>query len=146
MQGDALPAGDHVARHCRKNDLHWTGQVADGILECALVPDDDGLSVTWLEFFKGPNRQANMVGVRSAITAVLKPKPSNRLAVLNVGNIERAGNAHSAAGLQVIEDPYTDPPPGNPAHALVKEAATLGDQKLREAIAATVQPGDIETY
>ena len=146
MKGDPLPAGDHVARHCRRNDLHYAGSVPDGILECALVPDDDGLSVTWLEFFKGPNRQANMLGVRSAMTAVLTPKPSNRLAVFNVGNIERAGKAHSGAGLQVVEDPYTDPAPGNPAHALVKEAATLGDKTLREAIAATVQPGDIETY
>ena len=146
MKGDPLPAGDHAARHCRQNDLHYNGKIPDGILECALVPDEDGLSVTWLEFFKGSDRKANMVGVRSAITAVLTPKPSNRLAVLNVGKIEQAGKAHSAGGLQVIEDPYTDPPPGNPAHALVKEPATLADKTLREAIAATVQPSDMETY
>jgi hypothetical protein len=85
-----------------------------------------------------------MAGVRGAIG--LTHKPSNRLAVINVGNIERAGAAATAAGLHVIEDPYTDPPPGNPAHALVKEPVELGDQKLREAIAATIQPSDIETY
>jgi hypothetical protein len=146
LKGDRLLPAHHVARHCRQNDLHYAGKIPAGILECALVPDEDGLSVTWLEFFGGKDRVANMAGVRAAITAGLTPKPSNRLAVLNVGNIERAGSAASAAGLRVIEDPYTNPPPGNPAHALVKEAATLGDQKLREAIAATVQPADIETY
>jgi hypothetical protein len=142
LQGDALPATDHVARHCRKNDLHWTGPVADGVLECAFLPrpnEDDGLSTTWLEFFKG-TRQQNMMEVRKHIG--LTPKASNRLAVLNVRNIKNAGKAHSTAGLQVTEEPD----PNNPAHALIKEATTLADLILREALAATVQPSDIETY
>jgi len=142
LQGDASPATDHVARHCRKNDLHWTGTIADGVLECAFLPrrnEDDGLSATWLEFFKG-TRQQNMAEVRKHIG--LTPTASNRLAVLNVRKIESAGKAHSAAGLRVTEEPD----PTNPAHALIKEAATLADLTLREALAATVQPSDIETY
>lgn len=143
VKGDRLPASHHVARHCRKNDLIWSGRVAVGVQEGAFVPNDaDGLSVTWLGYFGG-DRQANIAGVRSAIG--LTPKPSNRLAVLNIGNIERAGAA-IGAGLLVVEDPFTDPPPGNPAHALVKEASELANRKLREALAAMAQPADIETY
>jgi hypothetical protein len=144
VRGDRLPPQHHVARHCRKNDLIWSGAVATGILECALMPraqENDGLSSTWLEFFGG-DRQHNMSGVRRHIG--LTPKQSNRLAVINVGNIETVRNP---AALYVIEDPYTDPPPGNPAHALIKEPANLQqDQKLREAIALTVQASDIEPY
>lgn len=143
MKGDRLSASHHVARHCRKNDLIWSGKLVVGVQEGAFVPNDaDGLSVTWLEYF-GADRQANIAAVRAAIG--LTPRPSNRLAVLNVGNIERIG-AEIGAGLVVVEDPYTDPPPGNPAHALIREASALADQKLREALAAMVQPADIETY
>jgi len=104
------------------------------------VPDPDGLSSTWLEFFGG-DRSHNLAGVRRVIG--LTPKPSNRLAVLNVGRIETAGNA---VGLHVIEDPFDDPPPGNPAHALVKEPIGLQNKKIREAIASTVQVSDLEKY
>jgi hypothetical protein len=143
-KGDRLQPAHHVARHCRYNDLIWNGATATGIQECALMPDEDGVSVTWLEFFAGKDRQSNMVAVRAAIRNRITPKPkSNRLAVLNVLNIEKTGQA---AGLFVIEDPDIDPPPGNPAHALVKEPAALQDQKLREAIAAAVRPQDIEMY
>jgi hypothetical protein len=46
-EGDRLPPEHHVARHCRKNDLIWSGAVAIGIQECALVvTDPDGLSVS----------------------------------------------------------------------------------------------------
>lgn len=142
-QETRLPPQNHVARHCRKNDLDWFGVTPVGILECALIPDQDGISVTCVEFFGGANRQSNMPQVRAAVCTRLTPKvKSNRLAILNVGRIEGAGQANGAA-LRVIEDPD---PPGNPGHALVKEPADLNDKKVREAIAATVQQGDIETY
>ena len=65
--------------------------------------------------------------------------------MLSIGNIERLATAIGAS-LVVVEDPYTDPPPGNPAHALVKEASALADEKFREVLVATVQPTDIEMY
>ena len=141
MKGDRLPAHEHVARHCRKNDLFWNGIVPERVLESAFEPDDDGVSTTWLEFFKG-NHHQNLIEVRKAVCASLTPKSSNRLAILNVGNIE--ANA-AAAKAHVIEDPIADPR-GNPAHALVKEPADFKDVKVREAVAATVKPADIETY
>src|SRR5271170_7867554 len=99
LKGDRLPPTHHVARHCRKNDLVIDPNTLapSGVQECALVPDPDGLSSTWLEFFGG-DRSHNLAGVRRVIG--LTPKPSNRLAVLNVGRIETAGNA---VGLHVIE-------------------------------------------
>lgn len=144
-KGDRLPPEHHVARHCRKNDLDWNGNTPIGILDCALTPDTDGVSTTWLEFFGSSDRKANMPHVRAAVTVFLTPKPSNRLAVLNVGNIESAGAAAGLA-LRVIEDPFDVPPPGNPAHALGKEPADWHDQKVREAITFTISQGDIETY
>jgi hypothetical protein len=140
LKGDRLPSEHHIARHCRKNDLRLdlTTLAPVGILECALVPDPDGVSTTWLEFFQG-DRAHNIAGVRRAIG--LTPKRSNRLAVLNIGSIEIAGHA---VGLHAIEDALN--PPHNPAHALIKEPADLQDKTLREAVASTVQATDLETY
>ena len=104
-----------------------------------MQPDPDGLSVVWLEFFGG-DRQRNLVGVRGALG--LQFRASHRFAVINVGSLETAG---SAVGAHAIEDPITDPPPGNPAHALVKEPGHLQDRKIREAIAQTIQDSDLES-
>jgi hypothetical protein len=83
-----------------------------------------------------------MAEIRNYIN--LKTNKSNRLAVVNVGNIQTAGNA---VGLHAVEDPDNPPcPPGNPAHALIKDPINLQDLKVREAIASTVQVGDIESY
>lgn len=128
------------------NDLFWdpVTLAPTQVLECAFVPraqENDGLSTTWLEFFGG-NRQQNVAEVRKHIG--LKPKQRNRIAVLNVGKIENAGNS---VGLHAVEDPDDPPcPPGNPAHALIKEPVSLQDLKVREAIAFTVQVGDLESY
>jgi hypothetical protein len=142
VKGDRLLPGHHVARHCRRNDLTWSGNTATGVLEGAFDPDADGVSVTWLEFFQG-DRQQRMLEVRQALLSHLTPKASNRLAILNVGKIEAAGNA---VGTHVVEDPFMDPPPGNPAHALIKETSGLQDVKVREALASTVDANEIETY
>jgi hypothetical protein len=146
LRGDRLSSQHHVARHCRKNDLFWdpVTLTPTQVLECAFVPraqEDDGLSTTWLEYFRG-NHPQNMTEVRRHIR--ITPKQSNRLAVLNVGNIENAGNS---VGLHAVEDPDDPPcPPGNPAHALIKEPVSFQDLRVREAVAFTVQAGDIETY
>jgi hypothetical protein len=146
MKGDRLPLGHHVARHCRKDDLFWDPltMVPTHVSERAFLPrsqENDGLSSTWLEFFKG-NRQYNINEVRRNIG--LTPKKSNRLAVLNVGDMELVGNS---VAVHVIEDPDDPPcPPGNPAHALIKEPVSFGDKSLREAMAFMVQAGDIEPY
>jgi hypothetical protein len=142
VKGDRLLAQHHVARHCRRNDLFWLGATPTAVQESALLdPDPDGVSVTWLEHFGG-DRQHQIAEVRRHVTLRIKPRQSNRLAILNVGNVENMGRA---TGVHVIEDPITDPPP-NPAHALIKDAAALQSQLIRAAIAATVQPGDIEAY
>jgi hypothetical protein len=142
LKGDRLPPEHHVARHCRKNDLVWDGTgIATGVLECALTPDAEGVSTTWLEFFGGA-RQHNLSEVKRCQR--LMPRSSNRLAVLNVGNIENVG---SGVGAHVVEDPDDPPcPPGNPAHALIKDPVSFQDKTLREAMAFMVQAGDIEPY
>jgi len=143
LKGDRLLPQHHVARHCRRNDLRWLGNIPVAVMESALDdPGPDGVSVTWMEHFGG-DRRHQITEVRRQITASLTPKGSNRIAIFNVGNVETAG---SAAGAHVIEDPIDDPPQ-NPAHALIKADAPLQGQPLiRAAIAATVQPSDIETY
>jgi hypothetical protein len=147
LRGARLLREHHVARHCRKNDMTWNlvSGAPDRVLESAFQPrpggDDDGLSTMWLECFGG-DRSHNITQVRKYNK--LKVNRSNKLAVVNVGNVEIAGNA---AGLHAVADPDDPPcPPGNPAHALIKDPAHLQDQKLREAIAFTVQAGDIESY
>ena len=68
LKGDRLLSTSHVARHCRKNDLRLNpiSLAPDGILECALIPHPDGLSTTWLEFFRG-DRTHNVTMVRHVI-------------------------------------------------------------------------------
>jgi hypothetical protein len=108
----------------------------------AFVPDVDGLSVNWLEFFGG-SRSHNVAGVRSVMNRVARK--THRLAILNVGDI---GSIRGATGaLSVVEDPEDSlPPDTNAAHALMKEAIDLQDVPVRDVLAFLVTSTDLEKF
>ena len=98
-----------VGKHCNNNDLMTepdsTGkQLPIGINADSLIPDDDGLSVGWLEYFDG-DVEFQINKVISCITTQRIPKKSHRLALFNVGKILKCGQLQGL-DLAVIHDPY----------------------------------------
>jgi hypothetical protein len=88
-----------------------------GLFPSAFEPDDEGVSVTWLEFFPEPYAH-QLNEVRAAISKRRKIRKSNGLAVLDVGKIVSVGKSLSAE-LQVVHDPDLELGKENPAHSLI---------------------------
>jgi hypothetical protein len=104
--------------------------------------EDDGLSVNWAEFFRGPT-QHNVAGVRSVTK--LQAKDSHRIALIEVGALQLA--ATPLATLTITHDPDESlPPDANAAHALIGPIPTLNDKQLRQRLAAKVKPADLYPY
>jgi hypothetical protein len=142
VKGEPLPAEHHVARHCNPTDLIITGGEPTGVKGSAFVPDADGVSVNWLEFFGG-SRQHNVSGVRSVINR--QARKTHRLAVLNVGMINGVQGVTGA--LTVVEDPDDRlPPDTNAAHVLIKDTIALQDPAVQDALAFMVQSTDLEKF
>ena len=76
-----LPDRDHVLRYAKFSDI-----LDDGTLNCSafqLRPQDSGLSVNWMEYFKNLPKREQIDEIRGLIRLTMKP--SGRLAELNVG-------------------------------------------------------------
>jgi hypothetical protein len=143
VKGDPLPPGHHIARHCSPTDLLINGAGEPiGVKASAFVPDAEGVSADWLEFFGG-DRQHNVLGVRSVINRTARK--SHRLAILNVGAISSVQGVTGA--LRVVEDPIDSlPPDTDAAHALIKDTIDLQDAAVQDALAFMVQPTDLEQF
>jgi hypothetical protein len=144
VKGHTLPLDHHVARHCNPTDLFINGAGEPfGVKPSAFVPDADGVSVNWLEFFGG-TRQHNISGVRSVTKR--QARKSHRLAIRSVGAVNAIQNT-AGASLSVVEDPDDRlPPDTNAAHVLIKERTALQDPAVQDALAFLVQPADLEKF
>jgi hypothetical protein len=143
MRGDALPPEHHVLRHCRKGDLKCDPDgTIRGVFPDAFAPDEDGISVTWMDYFGGsPPEQ--LEAARAAMDRGRRLRASNRLAKLKVSTILAAGEAVKRI-LAVVHDPIEQPPErANLGHSLVQGIAA-DDDDLRNRIANAVQSGDRE--
>jgi hypothetical protein len=142
MKGDELPPAHHVLRHCRQGDLKVEDGTIRGVFPYAFEPDDDGISVTWMEFFGGlPVEQ--LIAARAAMDRGRRLRESNRLAKLKVITILAAGAAVKKV-LSVVHDPIEQPPEReNLGHSLVQGIAA-DDDDLRNRIANSVLPTDLE--
>jgi hypothetical protein len=145
VKGEPLPAEHHVARHCNPTDLFINGAGEPfAVKPSAFVPDADGVSVNWLEFFGGA-RQHNASGVRSVINR--QARKSHRLAILSVGAINAIQKAIGTSSLVVVEDPDDRlPPDTNAAHVLIKDTIILQDPAVQDALAFLVQRMDLEKF
>ncbi len=137
MKGDDLPPEDHVLRHCSSRLLkidHDSGDVL-GVFWFAFEPDGEGISVTWVEYFRGSTAE-RLVAAREAIARTRKLRTNHRLAKLNVGNALEAGRAIGVP-TRVVHDPDQGPPENvNPAHSIIimkGESAHLSDLQNRLA-------------
>src|ERR1700728_2846656 len=108
MKGDDLPSSDHVLRQCRQGDLKYDPDgTIRGVFPDALQPDEDGISVTWLEFFEGsPSEQ--LTAARAAMNRGRRLRVSNRLARLNVGYVLSVGISLRRS-VSVVHDPIEAP-------------------------------------
>jgi hypothetical protein len=113
-----------------------------GVYPDAFEPDDDGISVTWMEYFGGvPAEQ--LVAARAAMDRGRRLRESNRLARLKVNTILTAGAAVKRT-LSVVHDPIEQPlERENLGHSLV-QGITTDDDDLRNRIANSVLPTDLE--
>ena len=85
MEDDALPESDHVSRYCGRGTLSESGDVTG--TSFLLGPDDEYLSVNWLEFLKLDSRQAEIEEVRRVLSTKLTLGAAAKIAKLNVGEV-----------------------------------------------------------
>ncbi len=133
MRGDRLPDQDHISRYCRPKTLQEDGQPSRASF--MLRPDEEFLSVNWLEYFDLPDRQAQITQVRQVIRLKLQAKA--KIAVLNVGGILDRIHRNSARVLAVLHEPEQD----NPSHSGI-HGYTHEDDLVADLIAEEVR----ETY
>jgi hypothetical protein len=143
MRGDAIPPENHVFRHCRKGDLKWDPDgTIRGVFPDAFEPDEDGISVTWMEFFGGSPAE-QLEAARAAMDRARRLRASNRLAKLKVSTILAAGEEVKRV-LFVVHDPIEQPQEReNLGHSLIQGIA-VDDDDLRNRIANGVLPADLE--
>ena len=79
-----LPNGDHVVRYAKFTDFL---DLEAGELNCSafqLKSNETGLSVNWLEYFRGSTKSRQLATIRNHIQLDLGP--NGRLVELNVGS------------------------------------------------------------
>ncbi len=116
MTETALHNDDHVVRYARFTDFL---DLEDGVLNCSafqLRPDEQGLSVNWLECFQGRDKLGQLEEVRNHIQRQLGR--NGRLAELNVGfTLEHVSD--SVPDIRFVHSP--SPPkgqyPADPSHS-----------------------------
>lgn len=82
MRGQKLPDQDHISRFCPPKTA------PNGIITAAaflLRPEEEGLSVNWLEVLKCLCREDEIREIKQTYTRKLKVSKNSRIAVLNVG-------------------------------------------------------------
>lgn len=134
MKGDRIPPAHEVARHCppRELELDENRNPRAPTYE-AFLPDADGVSVSWLDYFTG-SRDERLRSVQQVINRTRIVRASHRLAVISVGNIETI-SAENSREVRAEHDPIGEPPEKeNLAHALVI-GITPEDRTLMEQLA-----------
>lgn len=134
MKGRSFPPDDHVVRVVpfKKLRTDENGKVL-GVTHLAfeLRPDEDGLSVTWLEYFAGDRSEMLTAAVQALRASEFKPSPKSGFAIGQVGAIKATCLEYSAK-IRIIHAPTGD----NKAHAEVRQLPR-DNVALLEALAAT---------
>jgi hypothetical protein len=149
MIGDDLPDDDHILRYVKATSIREDGTV-DGS-EFRLRPnrpDDTGVSVQWLEFYRDLPKDDQLPRVRSVSRLKLGKKA--RFAELNIGQVKRHV-AEELEAMRIVHWPLdaegehtADPshaeitglPPGDSDHAaLVGDMIAQCIKELHPAIA-----------
>jgi len=84
MKGDKIPDPDHIARFCRPM------QVSEGQIQATafmLRPDEEYLSVNWLEYLNCSSRDQEINEIRNIYSEKLNVGKLAKTAILNVGDV-----------------------------------------------------------
>ena len=135
MKDQNLPREDHVVRLVSPSRLRKDeNNVVVGVLHTAFERklDQDGLSVTWLEYFTGPRAAQEVAAVQAMRASTITPGKNAVFAIGNVGAIADTCSDHGHK-VRIIHWPQDD----NKAHAEVRQLPR-DDLQLLEHLAATV--------
>ncbi len=113
MTGDNLPADHHIVRYVKPSLVE--DETVDGSA-FLLRPDEDGLSVNWLEAFGYDDKNRQLSEVRRLLR--LRPARNGRFAKLNVG-VTKRHISEVVEELGIVEAPRTstDEFEADPSHA-----------------------------
>lgn len=135
MRGNRLPDQDHISRYCRPKTLQEDGQPYRASF--MLRPNEEFLSVNWLEYLDLPDRQAQITQVRQVIRLTLQA--TAKIAVLNVGGILDRVHRNSDRVLAVFHEPEQDDPTHSGIHGYRHEDDLVADliaEEVRETYPA----------
>ena len=148
MKGDNLPDDHHIVRYVKPSLVD--DETVDGSA-FLLRPDENGLSVNWLEIFGGNDEHRQLSEVRQLLR--LEPAKNGRFAKLNVGVTKRYVSEsveELEIELEIIENPQppTDEFEADPSHAEViglppgedDRAMIIGDL-IAECVIYPLHPG-----
>ena len=133
MKGDTIPDNDHIARLCLPKHVDDEQIQATAF---QLRPNEDILSVNWLEFLNCSSRESQIDEIRKTYMSKLDVKPSAKIAVLNVGEVRKKVLTESSddRNLEVLHDPLRNDPSHSGIYNLKQD-----DELIAELILETVR-------
>ena len=129
MKDDPIPDDDHVSRYVPFTKLTNSGRISGAAFQ--LRPNEDALSVNWLEYFGLGDRDAEIKEVRKVFTDkgwILQAKA--KFAILDVGATKEYVQQESDDNrvLSMLHDPS---PPEDESHAGIynvpRDDPSIGD-------------------
>ena len=133
MRGQKLPDQDHISRFCPPKTA------PNGIITAAaflLRPEEEGLSVNWLEFLKCLCRKDEIREIKQTYSRKLKVSKNSRIAVLNVGTMCNTVFEQSSDNRRIVVH-HQPEPPIDPSHSEVFNLRE-DNQLIAEVILRTI--------
>lgn len=133
MKGEMIPDQNHIARFCRP----W--QAPEGQIQATafmLRPDEESLSVNWLEFLDCSNRKSEITKIRTIYSETFTTVGARaKIAILNVGEVHKKVLTESPDGrnLEVRHNPLVNDPSHSGIYKLKQD-----DELIAELILETV--------
>lgn len=135
-----LPDDAHIIRYISPSRIDENGSVNGKAFR--LRPNENGLSVNWLDYFADLDKSAQINEVRRL--SRLELRPNGRFAELNVGVAKQAVRA-VLPDLRFVHDPLPagDGYEADPSHSQIAELPPLSDSQrsamIGDMIARSVQ-------
>jgi hypothetical protein len=134
MKGDTIPDQNHIARLCLPK--HVDNEQIQATAFQLRPPNEDFLSVNWLEFLNCQSRESEIEEMQKVYCAKLDVKPRAKIAVLNVGEVRKKVLTESPDGrnLEVLHNPSMNDPSHSGIYNLKQD-----DELIAELILETVR-------
>ena len=136
MKGDTIPDNNHIARLCLPK--HVDNEQIQATAFQLRPPNEDFLSVNWLELLNCQRRESEIEEIQKVYCAKLDVKPRAKIAVLNVGDVRNKvlTESQDRRNLEVLHDPEE---PVDPSHSGIYNLKQEDDLMIAELILETVR-------